>query len=162
MQEKKFSKWQRIGAYGGMIIGGLGWVIGGAAVLLPTFGAGLLPYLGIVAMVSLVFIALNMLLMELILAAYNDKPHAAVLQLTVWGSVFSSLGILSLLLTYYLAPFLESYPEKILLFQQRGFKHGYRVNDTLILIWLSLGFLALIFSVVIFVRDKKRLGGSHG
>lgn len=150
--------WARIGAYAGTTIGYLGWLIGFSAVLIAggaTDVLGDIFYPGFILTLGLALV--TCLVMELLHSRFGP---GGLFQMTLWGMLLFSGGIILFFLNHWLAPTLEGNEMFMEAMRQSGTK--YRTGDGLPLLLLTAGAALLGLSFWNVLKDslaKESAGG---
>ena len=130
-------KVNQLGAYIGSFIGCMGWVIGFFFVALysGTLSTFLKPLL-IGALLSISIFLIVAIIMENCRLMNMIQQQRAIFMLCLWGLILFFVGNLSILITHWLAPLIDSNPQLVHTLQ--NMKSVYRVDDNLsILILLA-------------------------
>ena len=140
----------KIAVYLGVTLGLLGWVIGVVGVSLSTSTPGLMnavlwPGLGI----SLGLAAVLVIVLEAIIARYG--PGHPMFFGALWGLLLFYMGLLLLLISNWVAPIIDRYPEVVRVLEASG--SVYRVSDAVSTTVMLIGAGILVVVAVVFARD---------
>jgi len=146
-----YMRMAKLGAYGGMTIGILGWMIGFTVFCLghgyTELAARVLP-LGL--LLSLALAALAIIVLECMLRIYG--PQHYMLMVALWGLLLMLMGVLILLANHWLAPLIEATPGAAVELGKMG--SVYRTGDNVPLWLLAGGLLGISFVAARLLTDK--------
>ncbi|MHC4606231.1 MAG: hypothetical protein ACYTAF_04805 [Planctomycetota bacterium] len=148
----KSESWGKVGAYVGTTIGVLGWLIGFTILCLVEGATGLLAQVllpGLLLSLSLALIFIIML--EAVIRIYG--PRHSQMFLTMWGMLFTLIGIMLMLINHWIAPLIDRHPDLAGGLRRTG--SVYRVDDIVPTFLLAAGVVLLLIVMLRFFSGPK-------